>query len=45
MTRSDAFRHLSNIVNHHLLPLVRTRDIEYNHRVYVENFMRELFLC
>lgn len=43
MTRSDAFRQLSDIANHHLIPLVRTGNVEYNHRVFVENFMRQLF--
>lgn len=43
MTRSDAFRQLSDIVNHYLIPIVRNGNLEQTHRVYVENFIQQLY--
>lgn len=43
MTRSEAFKHMSNIVNTQLFPVLRGDSIDSKHRNYVESMIRQLY--
>lgn len=43
MTINEVFKHMTDIINYHLFPFLRTKHIEHKHRVFVEDFIRQLY--
>ena len=43
MTINEVFKRMTDIINYHLFPFLRTKDIEHKHRVFVEDFILQLY--